>query len=513
MASALTAFLGGAATQATAMIETEKKNAKELAAAQASTMLQTYKEVDKQSKELSNKMAADVLKLKTVFSGESDDDLVEAAKNPEAMAAFRKIADQPDFDPSLINFKEFVTVASKNTGKDFQTLINELYDFRKLEAAPVKAAENLSWVQRLTAGEGEAELKRIVSPLGVTPEQLRAAMTYKPSVTSQAKFNFGAFTQKTFDAEYDKVKLEVVKAQQLPEGKGREDALKTSTQKLAQFTLVKSLGSTEALTNEKILSNMVTEIQELPKDSPERKVLEKKLEERKALMKTGAAEINENDIRTDLATRIIAAKRANNMDEVKALTAELEQRKKLLDKEETDVEKITTTNLMTAASRAIVSAITTYVPAGAFSVINNQDGTQTTTITDLTKTTDYDKGVNAGRQAVFNNYTTNGTARSEAHATALLQIGFLVDPISRKVTFPQNPRTGAPPPAAKPAPAPAAPAALAAPAAPAPAPAPAAPAAKPRPLSQKEFDAKWPTLEAGQSLVGPDGKTYTKKKK
>lgn len=499
MASALTAFLGGAATQATTMIETEKKNAKDLAAAQASTMLKTYMEVDKQSKELSNKMAADVEFMKAYYPEASDDDLVEAAKNPEAMAVFKKRAKEPDFDPKLITFKDFVTVASKNTGKDFRTQINDLYDIRKLEAAPVQAAENLSWVQRLTAGEGEAELKRIVSPLGVTPDQLRAAMTYKPSVTSQAKFNMSALTQKTFEAEYDKAKLDVVNAQQLPEGANREAALKASTQKLAQFTLVKSLGNTEALTNEKILSNMVTEIQDLPKDSPERKALEKKLEERKALMKTQTTEIHENDIRTNIATRIIAAKKANNMAEVKALTAELEQRKKLLDKEETNVEKITTANLMTAASRSVVSAITTYVPAGAFSVVTNQDGTQTTTITDLTKTTDYDKGLNIGRQAVLSEYTKNGVPKSEAHKVALLSIGIVFDSngIAR---LPANPRTGTTP--AAPAPAPAAPA---------PASAAPAPAAKPRPLSQQEFDAKWPTLKAGQSLVGPDGKTYTKK--
>ena len=42
MPSALTAFLGGAAEQATKMIETEKKNAREIAAAQASAMLKNY---------------------------------------------------------------------------------------------------------------------------------------------------------------------------------------------------------------------------------------------------------------------------------------------------------------------------------------------------------------------------------------------------------------------------------------------------------------------------------------
>ena len=60
----------------------------------------------------------------------------------------------------------------------------------------------------------------------------------------------------------------------------------------------------------------------------------------------------------------------------------------------------------------------------------------------------------------------------------------------------------------------AAPAAAAAPApaaaaAPAPAAA-AAPAARAAPLTGPQFDAKWPTLEPGQKLTGPDGKEYTK---
>jgi hypothetical protein len=30
-------------------------------------------------------------------------------------------------------------------------------------------------------------------------------------------------------------------------------------------------------------------------------------------------------------------------------------------------------------------------------------------------------------------------------------------------------------------------------------------------ISQAEFDKKWPTLKSGQSMVGPNGQTYTKK--
>ena len=501
MPSALTAFLGGAAAQATTMIETEKKNSKELAAAQATSLLKNYMEVDKQSKELSGKMAADVEFMKAYYPEASDDDLVEAAKNPEAMAVFKKRAQEADFDPRLIKFNDFVTVASQNSGKDFKTQINELYDIRKLEAAPAQAAENLSFFQRIAAGTGEEELKRIVAPFGVTPEQLRGAMSYKPSVTSAAKFNLGALSTKTFAQEEDKAKLAVVNAQALPkDDPNRDAALVAATTKLSQFTVVKSLVSTEGLTNEKILSNLVTQIQELPKDSPKRKELEAQVEERKKLMSSKETKVTENDIRTDLATRIIEAKKNGKTQEATALTAELKQREALLDKAETDPNKISAASYQTAANRAIASAIATYVPAGDFNVVTDPNGNQTVTLKNLTKTADYDKGLNAGRLAVLKEYTNeNGVPKSEEHKLALIAIGVVFD--SRGVASVPAARTGGAPP---PAPAPAAPA----PAAAAPTP---APAAKPRPLSQQEFDTKWPTLKAGQSLIGPDGKTYTKK--
>ncbi len=521
------AFATGAATTLTENIKREEKNARELAASQAAMLIDNHNKVRDARDKQAGKMIEDVKFLQSQFPAISNDDLVMAATNPSAIAALRARAGQPDWSPQTIKFSDFAELTSVNTGFGVEKLVNDLFDKSVVEkAAAEESNKKRSFIQAITAGTQEQALKGIVAPLGYDVEKLKADMGRKPQVPEgKVEFNLGVLTQKTFDAEYDKVKLDVVKAQQLPAGADKDAALKASTEKLAQFTLVKSLGNTEALTNEKILSNMVTEIQELSPDSPERKVLEKKLTERKALMKTGTNEISENDIRTDLTTRIIAAKKANNMPEAKVLTAELEQRKKLLDKEETNVEKITTTNLQVAASRAIVSAITTYVPAGDINITTNADGSQTTSIKSMELTADYDKGVNAGRQAVFNNYTVNGIARSEAHGNALLQIGFIVDPITLKVTFPQNPRTGTPPPAPAPAPvatpaaatslAPAAPAPAPAKPAAAPAPAPAKPVAAPpqqRP-TQAQFDAKWATMKPGETTMGPDGLPYTKLEK
>jgi hypothetical protein len=499
MAGFFQAFATGAATTITESIKREEKNARELAAAQASALIENHNKVKDARDKQANKMIEDAKFLQAQFPTVSNDELVMAATNPSAIAALRARAAQPDWDPTVLKFSDFAQVTTKATGYGIDKIVNDMYDMSAATAAPAEANKSMSLIQRITAGTGEEALNKIVSPFGLSAEQMRGQVNFKPKMPEgEVKFNLGVLTQKTFDAEYDKVKLEVVKVQQLPAGAEKDAALKASTQKLAQFTLVKSLASTEALTNEKILSNMVTEIQELSPDSPERKALEKKLVERKALMKTGTNEINENDIRTDLTTRIIAAKKANNMPEAKVLTAELEQRKKLLDKEETNVEKITATNLQVAASRAIVAALTTYVPAGDINITTNADGSQTTSIKSISLTADYDKGVNAGRQAVFAKYTKNGVPISEAHALALLSIGFVIDEKSGIARLPANPRAGTPSPAP-----------LAAPVA---TPTSAASAAPPQKLpTPEQFAAKWATLKSGQSMIGPDGKTHTKK--
>jgi hypothetical protein len=504
MPSALTAFLGGAAEQATKMIETEKKNAREIAAAQASAMLKNYMEVDKQAKDLSSKMSADVEFLKGYYPDISDDDLVEAAKNPEAMAVFKKKASEPDFDSRIIKFNDFVTVASKTSGKDFKTQINELYDIRKLEAAPTQAAENLSFFQRIAAGEGEAEFKRIVAPFGVTPEQLRGAMSYKPSVTSEAKFNLSGLKKRDPDEDIKRSRIEIEDAKQLPtDDPTRDTKIAEAVKLLSLRVAIKNMTTTQTLSSPQIISNMISEIQALPEDSPDRKALEKKLTERQKMEK-GEIVPNEKDIRTNLINEILEARKNKDVKTEKEKTAELNQRKALTKEDETDPLKISATTLQITATKAIAAGVGSFVPAGDFTIINNLDGSQTVTLKDLSKTADYDKGMRAGHEAVFELYTQNNIARSPAHGYALAAIGFRVEPETYKVlAFPQNPR------AVPSAPAPAAPA----PAAAAPTPAPAAPppAAKPRPLSQQEFDTKWPTLKAGQSLIGPDGKTYTKK--
>jgi hypothetical protein len=158
-----------------------------------------------------------------------------------------------------------------------------------------------------------------------------------------------------------------------------------------------------------------------------------------------------------------------------------------LDKAETDPNKISAASYQTAANRAIASAIATYVPAGDFNIVTDPNGNQTVTLKNLTKTADYDKGLNAGRLAVLKEYTNeNGVPKSEEHKLALIAIGIVFD--NRGVASVPTARTGGGVPA---------------PAAPAPAPAAAAPAPKPLPSKTKTATMADVNAFAAQKKLSP----------
>jgi hypothetical protein len=196
---------------------------------------------------------------------------------------------------------------------------------------------------------------------------------------------------------------------------------------------------------------------------------------------------------------------------VALLTGELKQREQLLDKQETNVEKISAANYISAATKGVASAVQDSMPPGSFITITNADGSTSVQPKDLASEKLYRQGINNGRNAVIAQMTgQDGKPKSELHKTALISIG---------VVFDQNnvarlPATGGASPAETPVVTPAAPVATPTTAASAaPAPAPAKPPAAQRRPSQAEFDAKWATMQPGETTMGPDGKPYIKQEK
>ena len=462
------AFATGAATTLTENIKREEKNARELAAAQAEMLINNHNKVRDAREKQANKMIDDVDFLSSQFPAISNDDLVMAATNPSAVAALRARAAQPDWNPQTIKFSDFAQLTSTNTGYSVGKLVNDLFDKsvaeKTAEKTAVETKQGLSILQRITAGTQEQELKRIVSPLGYDVDKLKADIGRQlPTPEGKVKFNLGVLATPSYDAELKKAKLDVVKAQEANDPVAFEKA----SAKVTAFVVAESLTKTETLTNEQIQSNLVTQIQ-AEKDPAKRTVLEKQLNDRQKLL-AADKKVTEADIRTDIANRIIEAKKTNNTEQVTLLTNELKFREKLLDKQETNQEKISAANYMSAAKSGVDSAIRDAMPPGSFVTTINPDGSTSLIPKSLTEGPLYRKGVENGRKAIIAQYTDeNGKPKSILHEAALISIG---------VVFDQNgvarlPSVEGTPPPAKPAPA-----------APAPAPAPAktAPAAAPAP--------------------------------
>jgi len=187
----------------------------------------------------------------------------------------------------------------------------------------------------------------------------------------------------------------------------------------------------------------------------------------------------QNIIEAEYANKVIKLQKEGKPKEAAEMEAELKRWQKLVANPattagKTDADKISQANLITAASRTMVSTMSNYLPPGSFITTSNSDGTTNIEIKDLASSDKAAKGYAAGREVLIKEMTTNGKPRSEMHKNALLSAGVQFDQDGNAV----NPKIqygggggGTPAPAAssprlgpRPAPAPAAPAPREAPA-------------------------------------------------
>ena len=421
------AFATGAATTITENIKREEKNARELAAAQAEMLINNHNKVRDAREKQANKMIDDVQFLSTQFPAVSNDDLVMAATNPSAVAALKARAAQPDWNPQTIKFSDFAQLTSTNTGASVDKLVNDLFDKsvaeKTAEKVTVEAKKGLSLIQKITEGTQEQELKRIVSPLGYDVDKLKADIGRKlPTPEGKVKYNLGVLATPSYDAELKRAKLDVVEAQK----NNDPVALAKASARVSAFVVAEALTRTESLSNEQIQSNLVTKIQ-AEKDPKVKAELELELKNRQKLLATDR-KVTEADIRTDLVNKIIEAKKTGDTKQVTLLTGELKQREQLLDKQETNVEKISAANYISAATKGVASAVQDSMPPGSFITIANPDGSTSVQPKDLASEKLYRQGINNGRTAVIAQMTgQDGRPKSELHKTALIAIGVVFD--------------------------------------------------------------------------------------
>ena len=441
MSFMLKSFLGGAAEGLTSKLNKDEKDAQELAKVQFATMYKTDQENKSKREELRNKLTSNVEFIRGYFPQLTGDQLFETAKNPAVMDKLVQVSKERDFDPSKVDPNGIVTIAGKATGLNADVLIKDMIDKSIVTAPATKIPEGLGMFERRNRVIAEDAFNRQAAAMGVDPDVLRGASQYKtPSLDTKATFNLGVLAKPVgFDEQLKQAKSALVDAM----SSGDEARIKEANTNATRFKMAEDMFRVD------------------PRQT-------------------------EADIQTALANKIVAANKQGDNKTEAALTAELRMRQELMKRPGEDKEKVTQTNYIVIATRAMTSAIENVLPPGSFVTTQNADGTTSLQPKDLASEKLFRQGQTAGRAAVVAEFTDpkTGLPKSDMHKNAMISIGISFDQGGKPIV-------GAATPSPAPAAAPAASGSTAAPrAGTATTPAAAAPAAAPAPTGSKAVTGK-----------------------
>jgi len=403
MSFMLKSFLGGAAEGLTSKLNKDEKDAQELAKIQFATMYKTDQENKSKREELRNKLTSNAERVRSLFPQLTGDQLFETAKNPGVMDYLVQVSKERDFDPSKINPNDIVTIAGKATGLDYKDLIANAIDKSIVTAPAAKIPEGLGMFERRNRTISEDAFNRQAAAMGVDPDVLRGASQYKvPELETKATFNLGVLAKPVgFDEQLKQAKSDLVAALA-----SKDDAkIQVANANATRFKLAEDLFRVD------------------PKQT-------------------------EADIQTALASKIVAANKNQDKKTATALTEELRMRQELMKRPGEDKEKVTQTNYIVIATRAMTSAIENVLPPGSFVTTQSADGTTSLQPKDLASEKLFRQGQTAGRAAVVAEFTDpkTGLPKSDMHKNAMISIGIQFNqegkPIVGAVTPPPATGTG-----------------------------------------------------------------------
>ena len=440
MAFRLTSFLGGAAQGATDLIEErEKENSLQIKES-VKNMYHNYAEYRKETEKKKEEIRETVGSLRSFKFADGTLDEKELIALASDLPTAKSIAEEFKKNPEKLEklSKSFIKATGKiPEGMTFNDYLEQYGKVAKMDAAEF---------EQVAAGKQDGFLNKMVYGNNVTKIRNAAA---KYGVTAEELYNVGAAKgSKPFQAllEVDFAKL-----------KDQEDWKKiTDNAKIVALKADQEGTDEDKLAASKVLGR-IAYFDELGK-------YHKK---------------NQQEIEAEYANKVIKLQKEGKPKEAAEMEAELKRWQKLVanpnNKQMTDADKISQANLITAASRTMVSTMSNYLPPGSFITTSNPDGTTNIEIKDLASSDKAAKGYSAGREVLIKEMTTNGKPRSEMHKNALMTAGVQFDKDGNAV----NPKVnyggggGTPAPAAdssrlgsgpRPAPAPAAPAPIEAPA-------------------------------------------------
>jgi hypothetical protein len=383
----LTGFLGGVAKGVTESIDEEEKRAATAAQLQAKVMFENYNKVKEQNAELSSKLKSGIDYLKSNGIQGTEEEYFKAAKNPQVIALLQEKVKAGGFDPTGVNLAEIVGATQSLDGKTAKQFIDKSYDLNQQKYVKPEASDKpVNFIQGFGNKAAEDTFNRTATMLGVSPDTLRATVQYKrPELDIDNTYNLSSlYGNKAFDKLEDESKANLNKAL----ASGDANKIATATEAVSRFAIVKGLADKTSKT--------------------------------------------EDQIQTELRNKIFAT---DNPKEKNVLTAELRQRQVLSKLPGEGQEKISQSNLITVASKAITSAISDKLTPGTdFIIVQNPDGTTTQQIKTLKAANIFNEATELGRKAVVKEMTgPDGKPKDQLHRNALISIGVNFDNEGRAV--------------------------------------------------------------------------------
>lgn len=440
----LGAFLGGVAKGATDLIEErEKENALQIKES-IKNMYHNYAEYKKETDKKKTEMRDVVGSLRSFkfADGPLDEkELIALASDiPTSKAIAELLTKNPEKFEGLS--KSFIKAKDKvPEGMTFSDYVDQYGKTAKMSSEQLAAAvgtRDEGFLNKMVYGKNVQKIQAAAAKYGVTAEELYSAGAGRDSksLPSLLEVDYAKLKDKP---DFKKIKDDAQIAMYNAKQTGTDDEQAKAAANLGHVEFIEEFGKKKDKT--------------------------------------------QSQIEADYANEVIALQKANKPKEAANKEAELRRWQKLVASPvlagKTDADKISQANLITAASRTMVSTMSNYLPPGSFITTSNSDGTTNIEIKDLASSDKAAKGYAAGREVLIKEMTKDGKPRSEMHKNALMSAGVQFDKEGNAV----NPKVQyggggeAPAPAAG-SPRLGAPRSLA-PAAPAPAPA-SAPAMPPR---------------------------------
>jgi hypothetical protein len=395
----LGSFVGGVAKGATEYIEEmEKTNASQITDS-VKSMYHNYQEYKKETEKKKSEIREVVGSLRSFKFADgplNEKELIALASDvPTAKAIAEELKKNPEKLEGLS--KSFIKAKDKiPEGMTFNDYVDQYGKAARINSEQLAAAVNTKedgFLNKMVYGKNLQKIQAAAAKYGVSAEELYSVGAAKDakSLPSLLEVDYAKLKEKdTFKNIKDQAQLTMYRAAE----SGTEEDKAKAAANLGRITLIEELASKQNKTQQQV--------------------------------------------ELDYANQVIALKKEGKTKEAAAKEVELRQWQALvanpnLKEGKTDADKISQANLITAASRTMVSTMSNYLPPGSFITTANPDGTTNIEVKDLASSDKAAKGYAAGRDVLIKEYTVEGKPKSEMHKNALLSAGVQFDQDGRAV--------------------------------------------------------------------------------